>query len=559
MKILFLMVYTLIFTSIYADNARGMTSENLKLNMDALHSQFPQCKDSELKSLESLPIQQGGRVKPLYVHAHEVIKELTGKSKISVTLENGEQEKIPAVIAYCLLSSESLTSSSSVTNEMTLRQNFLSNFLKTHIEHVDVLKLLNRNSSQKDILFTELIPNEEVLRSELMKLKVQSSYKTSLNSLYNKLFLYKEITSGENWKISVPIREQSQWLSLNVINQQMKVEGIDLSSNPNIIQSLVKKSQEDYVRLNNDDYLLELTYAKAHLAEWSLIITLLALASLVLLKKLQWPLGLSVLTLTLQTAFLILRILISKRAPITNMYETVLFSGYGALLLSMAIGHFKKQNIYLFIGLGYNVCSLMMINFANGMLSATIGPLVPVLRDNFWLSTHVTTIILSYGALALSWILANRVLIKSKFKKLTQEEFIESQEIMYNTLKYGTTLLALGIILGGVWADYSWGRFWGWDPKETWSLIVLCIYMAILHGRYTTWINGGRFIITTGAAFMSVMMAWFGVNYILASGLHSYGFSQGGAFFLGAFFTIQILILVLTKNSLKEFEKKKAS
>ena len=123
-----------------------------------------------------------------------------------------------------------------------------------------------------------------------------------------------------------------------------------------------------------------------------------------------------------------------------------------------------------------------------------------------------------------------------------------SAEIIYTTLKWGTTMLAAGIILGGVWADYSWGRFWGWDPKETWSLIVLCLYTAILHGRYTAWITTERFMMVTAAAFMSVMMAWFGVNYILASGLHSYGFSEGGAVFLGSFFLAQIIILIVTKN-----------
>ena len=126
---------------------------------------------------------------------------------------------------------------------------------------------------------------------------------------------------------------------------------------------------------------------------------------------------------------------------------------------------------------------------------------------------------------------------------------------MYSCLKYGVTLLAGGIILGGVWADYSWGRFWGWDPKETWSLIVLCIYMVILHGRYTSWIDNRKFVPFTAFAFLSVMMAWFGVNYILASGLHSYGFSEGGAIFLGAFFTIQVLILLVTTPKLISYKK----
>jgi len=209
----------------------------------------------------------------------------------------------------------------------------------------------------------------------------------------------------------------------------------------------------------------------------------------------------------------------------------------------------RKELLFILTGLGCNVLSLMMMKFANGMLDEGISPLVPVLRDNFWLSTHVSTVILSYAALALSWLLANGLLIRSRFFHITSAEYRYQVDLIYTSIKWGVVLLAAGVILGGVWADYSWGRFWGWDPKETWSLIVLLIYMAILHGRYTSWIPHQRFVPMVAGAFMSVMMAWFGVNYILASGLHSYGFSEGGAVFLGSFFAIQTgLLLVCTLN-----------
>jgi ABC-type transport system involved in cytochrome c biogenesis permease subunit len=234
-------------------------------------------------------------------------------------------------------------------------------------------------------------------------------------------------------------------------------------------------------------------------------------------------------------------VLISGRAPITNMYETVMFSGFGALVLAVGLTLWKKDRTFLWGGLAYNVLCLMMMRFANNMLDPSIGPLVPVLRDNFWLSTHVTTIILSYAALALSWVLANVVLGRQLFNQASDVRY--QSEMIYTCLKVGVVTLAAGIILGGVWADYSWGRFWGWDPKETWSLIVLLVYMAILHGRSTAWIPPKRFVPLVAAAFMSVMMAWFGVNYILATGLHSYGFSEGGAVFLGSFFAIQTAFL----------------
>ena len=101
-------------------------------------------------------------------------------------------------------------------------------------------------------------------------------------------------------------------------------------------------------------------------------------------------------------------------------------------------------------------------------------------------------------------------LIKRRFVGSSTQEFRHQANLIYTCLKVGSTLLALGVILGGIWADYSWGRFWGWDPKETWSAIALCLYLAILHGRYTHWLGDNRFIPAVAAAFMSIMMAWFG-------------------------------------------------
>jgi cytochrome c-type biogenesis protein CcsB len=304
-------------------------------------------------------------------------------------------------------------------------------------------------------------------------------------------------------------------------------------------------------RKNGNKYLIELYYAKLNLVSFSLLFTILALTTFTLSKNFKFTLIFAGLSTITQLTLIIFRIIISGRAPITNMYETVMFSGFIALFLSMALGHLKKENIFVYMGLSFNLCTLMMLSFANGMLTATIGPLVPVLRDNFWLSTHVTTVISSYGALALSWILANTILIRRTLNKIDQNEEKRLEEVVYTTLKWGTIMLGAGIILGGVWADYSWGRFWGWDPKETWSLIVLCIYMAILHGRHTSWIKRNNFITITALAFLSVMMAWFGVNYILATGLHSYGFSEGGAIFLGSFFIIQIAFVTFTQLNKK--------
>ncbi|MBV8677229.1 MAG: cytochrome c biogenesis protein CcsA [Planctomycetaceae bacterium] len=99
---------------------------------------------------------------------------------------------------------------------------------------------------------------------------------------------------------------------------------------------------------------------------------------------------------------------------------------------------------------------------------------------------------------------------------------------IYRTMQVGVLLIAAGTILGGVWADYSWGRFWGWDPKEVWALITLLVYLIPLHGRFAGWVNTFGLVVSSVFCFLSVVMAWYGVNFVLGVGLHSYGFTEGG-------------------------------
>ena len=100
---------------------------------------------------------------------------------------------------------------------------------------------------------------------------------------------------------------------------------------------------------------------------------------------------------------------------------------------------------------------------------------------------------------------------------------------IYRTMQVGVLLIAAGTILGGVWADYSWGRFWGWDPKEVWALITLLVYLIPLHGRFAGWVSTFGLVVASVVCFLSVVMAWYGVNFVLGVGLHSYGFVEGGS------------------------------
>lgn len=473
--------------------------------------------------LESMPIQQGGRVKPLMVHSKEMVKYLTGKSK---------WENLSATQVFCLLSLKGMGMESKLQ-------------VSAQVDHVELKKLLEIGKDQNRIAFDEIDNFEDQLRVASIKNREETSFGKAIRKLKNQLNLYNDIISGNNWMLPQMNGEIVSWVPVSSFLREEEIIRRKQAGEQKPFKSLFIDSQKNYQKHYGNIHGAEYTMEKLRLTSFAMLFAIIAIALLVSVKNTLFGLIGAGLAVFLQTAYIVFRVYISGRAPITNMYETVLFSGYGALILSLIITAYRKEKIFMVIGLAYNVLTLMMLHFSGGMLNSAISPLVPVLRDNFWLSTHVTTVILSYGAYALSWILANYILIKNKFRVVSNKDLNYFVDLMYTCLKYGSIMLAAGLLLGGVWADYSWGRFWGWDPKETWSLIVLCFYMTILHGRYTSWITNRLFVPLTALSFLSVMMAWFGVNYILASGLHSYGFSEGGAIFLGSFFALQLAIIII--------------
>jgi cytochrome c-type biogenesis protein CcsB len=474
------------------------------------------------KELETFPVQAGGRDKPLYVLATETVRFMTGQNKIG---------DLTATEAFCKLSLKAFGMPIDIP-------------VMIKVDHVEVRKFLGMDENVPSILATKLQEKGPILESEIGKQKENNSYKKELIKVQNRLRTYNGIISAEAWTIPEFKESKIDFIPLAEFLNQSKIDAAsEQSTDP--LNYLFNEAKASYLKLQGDHYLLEYRYYKWNLFTWALALSLLSIIFFVAIKnKLPGSLILSV-SIVLQIIAITIRILISGRAPITNMYETVMFSGFGALMISCVIYFMRRELLFILSGLGCNVLSLMMMKFANGMLDEGISPLVPVLRDNFWLSTHVTTVILSYAALALSWILANSLLLKNRYRSVPVQDYRYQVDLIYTSIKWGIVLLSAGVILGGVWADYSWGRFWGWDPKETWSLIVLLVYMAILHGKYTSWITPRRFVPMVAGAFMSVMMAWFGVNYILASGLHSYGFSEGGAIFLGTFFLLQVVILIV--------------
>jgi cytochrome c-type biogenesis protein CcsB len=219
-------------------------------------------------------------------------------------------------------------------------------------------------------------------------------------------------------------------------------------------------------------------------------------------------------------------------APLSNLYESVVFFTWTIIL------------IYMFIDLKYKykIVGAFVVPFALlGMAWAQLGmhngiePLVPALQSN-WLLYHVITCFLGYAAFAVACGISIMYLIKTKHTEGTSAEPTSGlmsmfppirvlDDLNYRAIMIGFPLLTLGIITGAAWANYAWGTYWSWDPKETWSLIVWFVYAAFLHARFTRGWVGKRAAWLSVIGFEATIFCYLGVNLLL-SGLHAYGSSE---------------------------------
>jgi cytochrome c-type biogenesis protein CcsB len=240
---------------------------------------------------------------------------------------------------------------------------------------------------------------------------------------------------------------------------------------------------------------------------------------------------------------IVLRCLIAGRPPVTNMYESIIWVSFAASFFGMIFFARYRTPIYLLASLPATLVALLLVHQMPIAMPASIDPLVPVLRDNFWLTIHVLTITLSYAAFLLACAFGHILLFRYARNPREARADAAMHFWLYRVLQLGVLLLAAGTILGGVWANYSWGRFWGWDPKETWALIALLCYITTLHGRLAGWWTEFGLVVASVVCFLAVLMAWYGVNFVLGKGLHSYGFGIGGETYVGTFVVADLLFV----------------
>ncbi len=239
------------------------------------------------------------------------------------------------------------------------------------------------------------------------------------------------------------------------------------------------------------------------------------------------------ITLLIQTAGIILRWVESYQlgfghAPLSNMYESLVFFSWCIAALYLVWEWRLNTKVFGAVAMPFAFLTVAYASLSPGV-SAKIDPLIPALQSN-WLHVHVITCFLSYAAFAISCGVSVMYLLKSRQARRGGEDpaalsFLPSlnslDDLVYKTIAVGFPLLTIGIITGAAWANYAWGSYWSWDPKETWSLITWFVYAVFLHARFTREWRGRRTAALSIIGFVAVVFTYFGVNYVL-SGLHSY-------------------------------------
>jgi ABC-type transport system involved in cytochrome c biogenesis permease subunit len=253
-------------------------------------------------------------------------------------------------------------------------------------------------------------------------------------------------------------------------------------------------------------------------------------------------LAILIVTVVLHSAGLCVRMYLQGRPPVTNLYSSALFIGWGCVWLGIILERYFPIGVGNLVStvLGFLTC---IIAHNLGSDRDTLEMMQAVLDTNFWLATHVTIVTLGYTATFVSGLIGTVFLIRGVFtKSLDERLFKQLGQMLYGVICFAMMLSFIGTVLGGIWADQSWGRFWGWDSKENGAVLVVIWNAMILHARWAGLIQTrGMAVLSLGGNIITAW-SWFGTN-MLGVGLHSYGFMDKAVPYLVGYWISQLALM----------------
>jgi cytochrome c-type biogenesis protein CcsB len=483
----------------------------------------PALAGSSAQELRTLPVQEGGRVKPFDTYARELLRKLSGK-------ETWEGHDATSVAFSMMADGEAWK------QKPILR-----------IEHLDLKKKFDLGERRKMFSFDELLSKRDFLAyTENLRQSGRDDFndleKAALEA-YGQMIDLDNAATRATPHVVPGMSADSPWLSIGdlasmqnapfvagIVTNWAQVQNAALGSDPGQARESLAtwtgavSAQPGWKWVDAKRIDLEVLYNTIHPFRLAWVVYIAAF----ILFLLAWILKNNLLgflaNIVLWGGFLAhtgglgIRQYLAGRPPISNLYEATTFIAWGIVFLSILFEMAHRKRIHGTVAAALGSIALVLADTLP--IERNLNPLVAVLRS-YWMQYHVTTILLSYSALTLAAGLAHFHLAISIFSPERKEIARKASQLLYTAMKIGVTMLAAGIILGAIWASESWGRYWGWDPKETWALITLVGYIAILHGRFAGWLTPYGVSVANVACWGLVLFTYYGVNFFLV-GLHSY-------------------------------------
>ncbi len=502
----------------------------------ALLAAAPSCARADslpldTNALATLAVQEHGRKKPFTTFAQEMLLTLSGHS--TLTIDNADGTRTTYTPEQVML--DLWFKPEGWDDRPVVMINFLE--LKKKLGLPEDRKLFSFNEVIKQPAFSNLLDQAQKLR-QAGKGDTEPALLKEAEHLGERLRLFQDLVNGDKQDIVPnPKRMDGPWLPVQNLggldpspwpkiatdenDYDPAAAGVaqvgalfkswgaayandDLaqfnSLTPQFVESLRALAPEFYPPASSLQF--EHTYMVVDPFLWAWIIYFAALLVLLLTAiwmsrpgyLVTWALVLA--GLGFEVYGFVSRIIISGRPPVTDLYETVIWVSFIGMVFAVILEAVYRKRYFLYAGLPAAILTLIVADSDSTILDASINPLTAVLRNNMWLTIHVLTIVSSYAAFVLTAALAHIALVMSLWGRRYARAQNEVQFYIYRAMQIGILLLATGTILGGVWANYSWGRFWGWDPKETWALITLLCYprcstgASRAGGRASAWRSG---------------------------------------------------------------------
>ncbi len=517
----------------------------------------------DLKPLESIAVQEGGRKKPLLTYARESLQKVTGRA----SWKKSSEETVPAM---------EVMMSMLFNQERDWKSDRIVRFT-----YVPLKKQLDLPEGQILFSISELTAKTNLLGMMEAIMKKRNSQanpeftkmEDEVQSLFGKMTALSKLVTGEGLRIVPhPTNVTGEWLPVTEAGKYYPAKEKEiLDSFRGVVQAYqandagalaasaskfkeLMRSLSPSVYPTESTLNVELSYNRLHPFRLAWIVYIFAFGAMLMATRaasgfrraLYWPAFVLYATgLSLQIYGFYLRCSIAGRPPVTNMYEVMIWVSFGAALFAFIFELIYRPRYFVLAAAAVSTLGLVLADNLPAVLDPSINPLVPVLVNNYWLTVHVLSITLGYAGFMLALGIGHIVLGYYVFRPKDQLKINELTQFNYRAMQVGLLFLTAGTILGGVWANDSWGRFWGWDPKETWALIAILCYLVVLHGRFSGWMGDFALNAASVVCFQAVIFAAYGVNFVLGKGLHSYGRGAGGEVAVASYVVAELLLVGL--------------